>query len=223
MTRLRRLTLRAVVALAAAGAVGGAVACERSTAPAAATGTLPVFAQFNAATPVNVLVITVTGTGIATPLVFNLPIVNNTASGTLTLPIGPARNLLAQAFDNTGALLYSGSTTVTVGPGANTAAALILAPQAGTVPVTVSLGTYTVVITPAQAGFTVAAGATQQLGATVLDPTGTPVATTVRWASSVPTIAGVDATGLVTGVASGTATVGATALGASATVTITVP
>ena len=100
----------------------------------------------------------------------------------------------------------SGSTTVTV-----TAAAPTPAPIA------------TVEVTPAAP--TVAVGATQQLTATPKDAagnalTGRPAAT---WVSGNPAAATVSGSGVVTGVAAGSATITATIGGVSGTTTVTVP
>ena len=67
---------------------------------------------------------------------------------------------------------------------------------------------------------TVAIGATVQLSATATPPGS---ATSFTWASSNSAVATVSATGLVTGVASGSATISASAGGKSGTSTITVP
>ena len=73
------------------------------------------------------------------------------------------------------------------------------------------------------AGATVTLGATQQFVATLKDASGTTLSgRTVTWASSSPTIAAVNANGLVTGVAAGTATITATSEGKSAMATATV-
>jgi uncharacterized protein YjdB len=64
---------------------------------------------------------------------------------------------------------------------------------------------------------------TAQLTATPLDANHTPLDTrTVTWASNVPNVANVDASGLVTGVAAGSATITATSEGQSASATIVV-
>src|SRR5512144_1801484 len=75
-----------------------------------------------------------------------------------------------------------------------------------------------IAVSPSSA--TVAIGATLQLTATASPPGS---ATTFAWASSNAAVATVSATGLVTGVAAGTATVSASAGGKTGTSVITVP
>ena len=77
-----------------------------------------------------------------------------------------------------------------------------------------------VVVSPAAA--TVAPGASLTLTAQPLSAAGAPVSTTVVWSSSVPSVASVDATGRVTGITSGQATITAAAGAASGSALITV-
>jgi uncharacterized protein YjdB len=78
-----------------------------------------------------------------------------------------------------------------------------------------------VTVSPATA--TVSAGATRQLTATTKDAAGNVLTgRTVTWASNAPGVATVSGTGLVTGVAAGTATITATSEGQSGTAAITV-
>src|SRR2546423_8774481 len=66
-------------------------------------------------------------------------------------------------------------------------------------------------------------GQTVQLTATPKDASGTPLAgRVVTWASNAPGVATVNGSGLVTGVAAGTATLTATSEGQSGTATVTV-
>ena len=80
----------------------------------------------------------------------------------------------------------------------------------------------TVTVTPATAELT-ALGATVQLTAQVLDQYGQPMAgAAVTWSSSAASVAAVNASGLVTAVANGAATITATAGSASGTAAVTV-
>ena len=80
----------------------------------------------------------------------------------------------------------------------------------------------TITVSPATAELT-ALGATVQLSAEVRDQNGQVMAgTTVTWASSASAVATVGASGLVTAVANGTATITATAGSASGSATVTV-
>ena len=79
-------------------------------------------------------------------------------------------------------------------------------------------------VTVSPASGTVAVGATLQLTATPKDANGTPlVGRAVTWGSSNPSVATVSASGLVTGVTGGSATITATSEGQSGTAAITVP
>jgi uncharacterized protein YjdB len=94
--------------------------------------------------------------------------------------------------------------------------------QSGTAAVTVTtVPVAAVVVSPASAALTV--GQTVQLTATPKDASGNPLSgRVVTWASGAPAVATVNGSGLVSGVAAGTATITATSEGQSATATITV-
>ena len=94
--------------------------------------------------------------------------------------------------------------------------------KSGTSTITVSLvPVSSVVVSPPSAGIRVSA--TTQLTATTRDSIGGVLTgRVVTWGSSDPTVATVNSTGLVTGVAAGTATITATSEGKSGTSTITV-
>jgi uncharacterized protein YjdB len=94
--------------------------------------------------------------------------------------------------------------------------------QNGTAAITVTLAPVaSVVVSPAAVSITV--GRTAQLTATPKDANGNSLTgRVVTWASSAPGVATVSASGLVTGVAAGTATLTATSEGKSGTATVTV-
>lgn len=93
--------------------------------------------------------------------------------------------------------------------------------RTATAPVAVSAAPVaTVSVSPATA--TLGAGGTTQLTATARDASGNVVAQPVTWSSSSAAVATVSSTGLVSGVASGSATITATASGRTGTATITV-
>ena len=105
--------------------------------------------------------------------------------------------------------------TATSIPGAMHAAASVSVVCPGAVPVD------TVVVSPATARVFV--GATVQLGATPQDSTGNPLSgRTITWTSSNGGVAGVNSSGLVTGVSAGTATITATSGGKSGSAAVTV-
>lgn len=113
--------------------------------------------------------------------------------------------------DATGRLtaISSGATSVTASAGGK---------QGGST-VTVSKKISTITVT---GDASIRVGETTQLTATAYGPTGAVVTTTFTWASSAPAIAPVSTTGLVTGVAGGTADITASAKSASGSITITV-
>ena len=123
---------------------------------------------------------------------------------------------------NTGAATVNGSGLVSaVGAGTTTIIATSEG-QSGTATITVSLvPVATVTVTPAAPS--VSAGQTVQLTATLKDSAGnTLTGRTVTWTSSNTAAATVSGSGLVTGVAAGSATITATSGGKSGTATITV-
>ena len=129
-TRARRAlgTLGRAARLTLAGCVALAMACTSSgdgTAPSG-NAVLPFHVSFGAGVPVATLVVTVTGAGIAPPLVYNMPIVGGGANGTITVPVGAARTILAEAFDTSGVVIFSGSTTVNVVAGTNPTVSFLL-------------------------------------------------------------------------------------------------
>jgi hypothetical protein len=109
---------------------------------------------------------------------------------------------------------------VVVGVGAGAGAGVFMACDVAK-PTGVGAVVSAVVVSPAVA--TLPVGKTVQLKATPEDASGTPVpGKTVTWATSDPTIATVDANGLVTAVALGATTITATSAGKSGTAAITV-
>lgn len=222
MRRVVRLLASAVFAVALLA--GGPAACDRAPAEpggVAPTASVPFFARFPSfVTPLATVVITVTGTGISPALVFNLTLNAGVASGSLTLPVGPARTIAVQAFDASGVAAYAGQTTVNVVSGTNPAVAITLAPLTGNVPVTATIGTVVVTLTPATA--TVRAGTTLALTSGITDGQGTAVPGTITFATARPPAAVVSAAGVVTALDTGTVQVAASAFGATAQMTLTV-
>ena len=150
MTPARRLRQLSRALAVVAALVVPFQACSDSGTSPGPTGSalLPFHVSFGAATPVATLVITVTGPGITPALVYNLPIVAGSANGTITVPVGSLRTILAQAFDSTGIVLFSGSTVVTVLAGTNPPVSFALVPGIGSVPVTAVIGSVTISLAP---------------------------------------------------------------------------
>jgi uncharacterized protein YkwD len=174
-------------------------------------------------TPIGTLVITVTGSGVTTPLIYNLSVINGVAAGTIKIPPGPSRTITVTAMDDQGNVTHDGSITRDIHPGQNPPIELRLTPHAGQVPITVTFGNYGVVVTPATATIDATASRTAQLTVAVTDVNGQGISSpAVGWATSNPAVATVSAAGLVTGVANGTATIVATYEGVAGLTGITV-
>jgi hypothetical protein len=217
-TVIRRLVAALlVVTLSALGCRDGAL-----TGPNAipkGSGRLSVFAQFELNTATN-LVIEVTAPDISVPLVFNLPIVEGSATGSVTIPAGGNRLIVVRAFDGR-TETHRGSRTVTIVEGANAPLTLPLLPLAGTIPVTVTFGVAVVSVTPNT--WTLQVDQTVNFNATVMDATGGMQAgAVIRWASTDTRLLTIDSTGVATARDTGTVTVVAVAGGAAGRATISI-
>jgi collagenase-like protein with putative collagen-binding domain/uncharacterized protein DUF6298/Big-like domain-containing protein len=148
-------------------------------------------------TTVATVVVEVTAPDIPTPLVFNIRTVNGVAAGAISVPSGSNRTITLNAYDAGGVETHTGSVTVSIQPGANPAISIVLTPLTGNVPITVTLGSFSVTVGPAAA--TLAPGDTVRLTATVLDANSNPVTGQVAWATLSPLVATVVSTGQQTG------------------------
>ena len=203
------LALAAVVAACAHGAVE----------PPASDARLIVTADLTGTTVASV-VVEVTAPDLPTALLFNIPIVNRVASGTIALRAGSDRTITLRAYDAGGVQTHSGSARVDVHAGTNTSISIVLMPLTGDLPIQVTLGSFSVTVTPSLNDIKV--GATVPLTALVRDWNGNPDTATVAWATADPSIAFVDASGLVTATGAGSTTIAATVRGAIGTATVTV-
>lgn len=149
------------------------------------------------ATAVATLVVEVTAPDIAPPLLFNIGIVAGAAAGTITIPAGTDRTITIRAYDAGGVETHSGSVTVNVQPGTNPSITIVLTPLSGDTPIEVTLGSFTVTVTPAADSLLV--GDTVGLTATILDANGLPVTGQVVWGAVAPGVARVVSTGTQTG------------------------
>ena len=142
------------------------------------------------------------------------------ASGTVTVPAGSNRTVTLRAYDAGGILTHSGSATLNIQSGTNATVAITLTPLAGDQAIVVTLGSFTITVTPSSPA--VAIGGTVQLAVAINDWNGAPTTGTVSWATQNPGIVTVDATGLITGAGVGAAKVAATFHGATGTATVVV-
>jgi uncharacterized protein YjdB len=143
-----------------------------------------------------------------------------TASGTVVTNVTPtwsSNNTSAATVSSSGMVtgVNAGSATVTVSVSGLSATASITVSAAAAAPVA------SVTVTPATVSLAV--GATQQATATDKSSSGaTTSGTTPSWSSSNTGVATVSSSGLVTGVAAGTATITGTSSGHSGTMAVTV-
>lgn len=209
-------------------------ACEPATAPTQLDpAQLDVYANVSA-TPIKTLVITVTGPGIPTALVFNMDINDkDEATGSISIPAGAGRKIEVDAFDSEGIKTHHGEETVSVKPGKNaTALKIVLLPIAGDQEVTTNFGKFIVKLNSAAMTLT-AGGPPKELIVDVTD-TDTPPNVIqlkegdVKWATTNPALFTVAAVvgspnkASVTGKAPGTGRVVATYNGVADTTNITV-
>jgi hypothetical protein len=174
-------------------------------------------------TAVATVVVEVTAGDLATPLVFNMIVATGIASGTITVPAGSNRTITIRAFDTGGVQTHTGSSTISVQSGTNPSISMVLTPLTGDVPITATLGSVVVTVTPNPN--TLSLGGTTktvQLTAQIVDAQGHPLAGPPTWATHDPGIASVGATGLVTAVGVGQTKVVATFQGAVGSAAIAV-
>lgn len=181
---------------------------------------LPFLVAFDALTNVTDVVVTVTGARIDPPLVFNFAVVNDTARGTVTLPVGTDRTLLAQGFDSAGVEVLRGQRTFSVAAGTNAAVVVVMAPLTGSVPVTAVVGNVTLSLTAASSSLR--AGSTVALTAEVRDETNAVISVPVTFAVSRPPAARVRPDGVLFALDTGSVTVTATAFGRAASTALTI-
>jgi uncharacterized protein YjdB len=124
------------------------------------------------------------------------------------------------AFDISGGLIFEGSKTIDVTLGRNAPLSLALISKAGQVPIVVTVGSVSLTIQPTEA--TIAVDGTVPLAATITAPNGDILPGPVEWATTDPSKVAVNSTGLVRGIAVGSAQIVATYAGVAATSTITV-
>ena len=222
---MSRTTFGPAAALLACLVGSGACSLDRPTEATEGEATLFVTADLSAAAViVATVVVEVTAADIATPLVFNLPIVGVTASGTITVPAGLQRTLTMRAFDDQGVETHSGSGTLDVVAGTTATVSVTLDELTGDLDITVTLGSLSISISPATHTFNV--GETVDLTATITDG---PPGAEVAWAVLDPAVASVvvlgppaDNVGRVTAEGSGTTDIIATFGGAGGSATVTV-
>jgi alpha-tubulin suppressor-like RCC1 family protein len=216
--RAAALTLALAVALTPAGC-----GTDGPTGSAEDAHEVPVTIQAAAASPsLAGMSVDVSGPGIATPVVGNLALQNGRFTGRVNVPAGGDRTFTAHAFDARAIETHAGSVTADVRPGQNVVVSITLNPRHGGVPIEVTVGTYTVAVTPGNATLQVG-DAPVQFTATVLDAGGQVVQDAqLEWASSNPVVASVDEAGMVTAGHAGETQIVANYLGLAAAAAVTV-
>jgi len=207
------------IALVACGLWLATAACAAGDVSQPPPGQASLMLSANVSSAVALVVVEVTAPDITTPLVFNIPISNGVASGAMTLPAGSNRTLTIRAFDANHVETHNGSVTLNIVGGTNPTISLVLTPLTGDAPITATLGTITIAVTPAPT--TVAVGFTVTLSATI-SANGSVIPGTVTWATKNPGIATVSASGVVTGVGAGQTSIVATFGGAAGASLVTV-
>lgn len=223
---MRRPFLRLLAVLALA--TFGTAACSDTPTGGSTTEKGPDaqigFAVNLSGLSVNMLVVEVTATDITTPLAFNIPVNNGTATGSLTVPPGAARTITVRAYDAQGVLTHEGASTVDVRPGQNVNVPITLAPRAGHVPISINIGSMVVSVARARtapAGGDLV-GDTMRLNGSVTYPNGASVpGARLSWATLNPAVATVDSLGLVTARAAGSTQIVATYGGFGASIPVT--
>ena len=209
-----------------AGAILGSIGCATATdVPPENREPAQLAVSANvSATTIATMVVTVTGPGIAPPLVFNLTISGGTATGSVTLPAGSNRKLELDAFDDKGIRTHHGETTITeVKSGSNPAITIVLLPLTGQQTVTASLGSVTITVTPNPG--TVQVGQQVTFTAVIKDSnnnTVTPGPSELAWATTKPALFSVSQAGVVTGILAGSGDVVATYNGFAGLATVNV-
>jgi len=216
---MARSPLRYVALVLASLLASAACSRDASGPPDDGTATLIIRADL-LGTAVASVVVEVAAPDIPTTLVFNVAITNGVALGMITVPAGTNRTVTLRAYDGGGVETHEGSITLNIQPGSNPTISLVLTPLTGDLPITVTLGSVTVAVTPTPD--TLARGAVVQLTAAITDWNGDQMTGTVKWASDNPGVAIVDASGLVTGMGVGTTTIAATFRGVAGTATVRV-
>lgn len=203
---------------AALGCIMVLSACASGTGPRS-DAELVIRADLSATSAVMV-VVQVSAPDITPTLVFNLPVQNGVASGSIAIPAGSGRVITMRAFDASGIETHRGTITVTAVEGANPTLSLVLNPLAGDLPIIATIGSITLTVTLNPTSVPV--GQTSTATVTIL-LSGSPIpGATPTWATLSPGIASVSTSGVVTGVGEGQTKIVATYGGAAGDATITV-
>lgn len=215
------MQFRHLLAIASLGVLG-TIGCDAGSFVTATADEVPVRISVDVADlAVSGVAVEVTGPGIVNEIVANLPISEGLASGSISVLAGSNRAFTLRAFDAQGLETHRGGDTLNIAADQTTILEATLTPLLGAVDIEGRVGEYTVEVTPSTGS--IAVGQALQLEVTVLDAHGAVVPDAgVVWGSSNPAVASVTSGGLVEGLVSGTATIGASFQGFSGTTSIAV-
>ncbi len=219
-------SLLRLLPLLLAGVLSAACGDAPTDPPAGETATLG-FSLNNLPGQMALMVVEVTAPDIPHPLVYDINVMDGTASGRIDVPAGLARTIDVRAYDLQRNQTHQGSAVMDVKPGSNPPVTVTLTPAAGHVPLSIDFGSLMVIVRAvdgpnAPTGeYTV--GTQARFEAIVTRADGTPVpGAAVRWASLNPGVASVTADGMVTALNEGTTEIGATYNGYGATAQVAV-
>jgi Tol biopolymer transport system component len=211
-----------VLTVLAAAAAVLATACgpePTGSEPEPLDATITVSAQVGEL--VTAVSVEVSAADIRTPIVANIPVTDGVASGSVTVPAGSDRLLTVHAFDDNAIETHRGAGTVNLKEGDNQVVEITLDPLTGQQPIVATVGTYTVILEPADTAIDVLD--TMRLTVTVTDASGHVVQNpTLYWGSMNPVVAGIDDNGLVTGGHAGATSIVVSYLGVVATAQVVV-
>jgi len=214
------------VLVACSTILAGACTAPEQQGPPEGPESDPASVSFLAVAPsyIETLALTITAPDIDIPIVFNLVIdpVTHVASGTISVPAGSDRRIVANAFNAQGVNTHRGETTVTLVPGSNPPLTLTMAPLLGDVAIEIHFGSVVLVLTPTAAAATVGQTIAYTFAAT--DGQGV-VTTNATWGIGNPAVASYLGGGSVRALAPGVTTVTvSTPFGSvQATLTVTMP
>lgn len=200
---------RETIAVALAGLLGMA-ACDAASFTELQDGEAAIGISVDVASlSIGGVSVEVTGPGIDQAIIATLPISGGVATGQVRVLAGSDRAFLIRAFDMQGMETHRGADTLDISADAAVTLAVALSPLTGDVDVDARVGDYT--LTVSLPSTTLAVGGSAQATVTVVDALGdTLQSPLVTWGSSNPAVASVTAAGVVQGLVTGQASIGAT-------------
>lgn len=184
--RARRILRRLALPLA------GVLAACTTDGPTTGRESAAIAMRFLTPATVRTLVVEVTGPGIDSAVVLNLPVgADSVTTGSLLLPSGSARRFVVSAMDTADVVTHRADTTITLQPGTNPDLALRLEPLPGALGITVTFGGVRLTVSDSSLRvITVGDSASITASATRTDGTAIPT-DSLTWASANPAVVGV--------------------------------